>query len=600
MEDSAPEAASAPIVPGYDVGRLLGRGATASVWLATHRATGREYALKCFDTALRPDRGALEPEGPDPSRPDHPDAEAALRREVSALAAVEHDHVLRVRAVIRVEDPSGAREGLVLDYAAGGSVAQLLAARGTLTAGETVTILTPIAQALAYLHARGFTHGDVSPGNVLFTEHGKPLLADLGFARMVADPGSPAAGTAGFRDPSPVDAMRVGLQPGRDVYSLAALGWFCLTGKAPGPAKFRPPLSLLAPAVPAALAAALEAGLAEDWRQRPTASELAGSLYRSAEPAAVDLSASAHPSVRPQLLTRPADPGGSSWWGRRFALRWKFRARLRARRPAAVAVAPRAGRAGRRSQAARANHVNRASLHGRQAAPRRTGLVLAAGLLAALAWTAGPSLAGYPAQPGFAPPGPVQAGPAQAGPVQSGPSQASPQYSAADDARTTEAAASLPASAAGNTEGPGAAVPAELRALLDSTDPVVAVRGLARLRALAFGTGQHGLLAYVNAPGSAAEAADSVIRSRLAAGGVPAGVPTGLARVEAVPGSQPGRAVVAITAVASPDAPAGRQAHNGAGPASAGSPGVAAVELRLVLAVVEGRWRVQEILAGGT
>ena len=75
-----------------------------------------------------------------------------------------------------------------MDYAPGGSLRQLVGARGRLSVGETVTVLTPIAQVLAYLHGRGFTHGDVSPGNVLFTAHGKPLLADLGVARMVGDP----------------------------------------------------------------------------------------------------------------------------------------------------------------------------------------------------------------------------------------------------------------------------------------------------------------------------------------------------------------------------------------------------------------------------
>jgi hypothetical protein len=45
--------------------------------------------------------------------------------------------------------------------------------------GETVTVLTPVAQALAYLHGQGFTHADVSPGNVLFTAHGKELRLRL-------------------------------------------------------------------------------------------------------------------------------------------------------------------------------------------------------------------------------------------------------------------------------------------------------------------------------------------------------------------------------------------------------------------------------------
>ncbi|MFP5312147.1 MAG: serine/threonine protein kinase, partial [Actinomycetes bacterium] len=40
--------AEAPDVPGYDVGRLLGRGGSADVWLVRERRSGRDYALKCF------------------------------------------------------------------------------------------------------------------------------------------------------------------------------------------------------------------------------------------------------------------------------------------------------------------------------------------------------------------------------------------------------------------------------------------------------------------------------------------------------------------------------------------------------------------------
>ena len=124
--------------------------------------------------------------------------------------------------------------GLVMDYAAGGSLAQLVNCRGPLGVGEAVTVLTPIAQALGYLHGKGFMHSDVAPGNVLFTAHGKPLLADLGITRMVGDAAATfPAGTDGFLDPAPVDALRAGLQPERDVYSAAAVGWYCLTGKAP-------------------------------------------------------------------------------------------------------------------------------------------------------------------------------------------------------------------------------------------------------------------------------------------------------------------------------------------------------------------------------
>ena len=196
---------------GYDVGRCLGRGGSATVWLVTERQSGVEYALKCFPAGDGPDRG---------------DAEEAVRREVRILSVLDHEHLVRAHSVFACAEarcairptttttatptddgdddatPTG-RDGRAGDVLRGGRLSgAALAGRGTLGPGETVTVLTPIAQALAYLHGQGFTHGDVSPGNVLFTAHGKPLLADLGVARMVADATAVAgAGTDGFRDP---------------------------------------------------------------------------------------------------------------------------------------------------------------------------------------------------------------------------------------------------------------------------------------------------------------------------------------------------------------------------------------------------------------
>ena len=160
MEDLPAVGNAAPEVPGYDVGRLLGRGGTAAVWLVTDRSTGREFALKCFDNGGE----AGENDGGTSDR----EAEEAMRREVRILSALDHDHLLRAHTVQRLRGPRSGPDdkealGLVLDYAPGGSVADLVTGRGRLGAGEAVTVLTPIAQALQYLHAHGFTHGDVSP-----------------------------------------------------------------------------------------------------------------------------------------------------------------------------------------------------------------------------------------------------------------------------------------------------------------------------------------------------------------------------------------------------------------------------------------------------
>jgi hypothetical protein len=721
MEDLPAAGSAAPEVPGYDVGRLLGRGGTAAVWLVTDRSTGREFALKCFDTGGE----AGENDGGTAER----DAEEAMRREVRILSALDHDHLLRTHTVQRLRGPRTGPDdqetlGLVLDYAPGGSVADLLTGRGRLGAGETVTVLTPIAQALQYLHSHGFTHGDVSPGNVLFTAHGKPLLADVGVARMVGDAGvAHAAGTEGFSDPAPVDAVRAGLQPERDVYSLAALGWYCLTGRAPGRGAGRPPLPLLVPEVPAALAAALESGLDEDRRKRPSAAELAAAIYRSTAAEPVDLSVTAHPSVAPHLLTRRTVPRSArerraerlrGWLRRPFVGRASMPGRAAVAAPAvapgpfndaasdagaesftdtgssartgsfdgegrlpdtgraagtAVAEAvlaapagahartsavssarhaasgptarhsaagpttgssagrstehntvPRVGEGARREAVRGTRHRVRPRIRhcdtfgaGRRRGRRKrwTGAAVAVMLVAGpcAAWLrpgggiaelfaalAPPASASPAAAPPAAAPGAADAGsegssrgamPGKGGPGKGGPGTGGPGNGGTDSGGT--------GSRASGTAGPAAAgIPSELRELLESADPGQAVHGLAALRSLAFNSGDLDLLQEVNVPASAAADADARIGARLAAAGhVLSGFETTLARVRTVADGGPDRTVVAVSAVSSP-----YQERDGAGQVVAEAPAGKEIRLRLVLASIDGRWRIAQVLAG--
>ncbi len=607
MEDYAWTSGAAPEVPGYDVGRCLGRGGSATVWLVTEHLSGTEYALKCFAAGDSPGQG---------------DAEEAIRREVRILSVLDHEHLVRARSVLRLRgsrvhlphgDDSGvdgdddgpwdADLGLIMDYAAGGSLGQLVAGRGRLGPGETVTVLTPIAQALAYLHGHGFTHGDVSPGNVLFTAHGKPLLADLGVARMVADAAAVAdAGTEGFRDPAPVDAVRAGLQPERDVYSLAALGWYCLTGRAPESGAQRPPLPLLVPDVPAALAAALESGLQEDRRLRPSAAELAAAVHRSAVAEPVDLSVSVHPTVIPQLLTRRSLPRTAR--ERRVE---RLRALpLRFRRPRAPGPLPLAGQrgAGRPSRSDSARHaalpdaagLHSAGLHSaglddvglgtRRATARRTSAGLgaarrtsadrrgiraaAAGLALLGSLAAAWGLAGAPLPPEF--PGFAVTG----------------ADAAKEPARTLAPTAAEP----GPTPVDAAALPPGVQAQLASQDPEEAVRGLSWLRSRAFSTGDFRLLVQVNVPASSAAMADEQISASLEESRrVLTGFTTRLTHVALTGDSSRPRAVVAVTVSTS-----AYQERDAAGAIVAEAAAAPEQRLRLVLAPVGGRWRIQDIL----
>ncbi|MDQ6875497.1 MAG: serine/threonine protein kinase [Actinomycetota bacterium] len=241
---------------GYRAEELIGAGRTGEVWRGWEIATGEPVALKRLAAGQQVRREAADD----------------LRREAAVLSALSHPHLLHLRGV--VSDADGLI--LVLDHAAGGSVADLLARRGPVPAGEVVTLLAPIADALTAAHSAGLVHGDVSASNVLLTAEGSPLLADLGTAALLAEDPRPALGTPGFLDP----AVAAGgpATPRSDVYALGALAAYALTGSEPDPAAALARLPGTHP-----LRSVLQRSLHADPDLRPTAQTVAVEL-RAAVP----------------------------------------------------------------------------------------------------------------------------------------------------------------------------------------------------------------------------------------------------------------------------------------------------------------------------
>jgi hypothetical protein len=283
-------------VPGYDVVELLGFGASGEVWLARESASREPVALK----RLRTPRDLT--------------ARDRLRREAAALSCVDHPHVVRLRTVVGAGDDLV----LVLDHAAGGSLAGLLGAR-RLRPGEIVTIAVPLAGALAAVHARGLVHGDVTPANVLFTADGRPLLSDLGVCRLVGerlDPTGVVAGTPGYLDPAVLAGEPPG--PAADVHGLAAVCFAALSGRPPydEAGARRPLLTDAGSAMPPALVAVIEAALDPNPHRRPSADELALAMFESCAAEPVHLPTGprlgrlpeAAPSLTHDLRVRPVRP----------------------------------------------------------------------------------------------------------------------------------------------------------------------------------------------------------------------------------------------------------------------------------------------------
>ncbi|MDB5733302.1 MAG: Serine/threonine protein kinase, partial [Variovorax sp.] len=272
-----PASQPVPVVPGYVLEHLLGRGGSGQVWRAHPRGGGDPVAVKVLV------RG-------DPER---------QVREAAMLAELDHPHLVRLQRVVRREIRGGPAEvALVLDLLAGGSLAGLLTRRGRLRPGEVVTTVAPVAAALAQAHERGVVHGDLSPGNIVFTAEGRPVLTDLGTARLVGDVGR-AEVTPAYVDP--VVARGGAPGPASDVFGVAAAAFHALTGIAPWNAADPagtlgvaargevPDLALLAPQAPAELVRVIARGLSLEPHLRGSAAAFALDLRHACPPEPVRL-----------------------------------------------------------------------------------------------------------------------------------------------------------------------------------------------------------------------------------------------------------------------------------------------------------------------
>ncbi|SFP33282.1 Serine/threonine protein kinase [Geodermatophilus dictyosporus] len=281
-----------PAVPGYRLERLLGRGGSGEVWRAVPRAGGRPVAVKVLLAG---------------------DAERQAR-EAALLGALDHPHLVRLHEVVHQPRRGGpARVALVLDLLEGGSLADLLARRGRLRPGEVVTALAPVAAALACAHGEGVVHGDLSPGNVVFTAEGRPVLTDLGVARVLGEQAAGAV-TPAYVDPAVARGAAPG--PASDVFGVAAAAFHALTGVAPWNAATPadtlavaataelPDLAELAPGAPPALLDVVARGLSPDPHDRGSAAAFALDLRHACRPEPVRLPATDADDASPGRVPR--------------------------------------------------------------------------------------------------------------------------------------------------------------------------------------------------------------------------------------------------------------------------------------------------------
>ncbi|MFF3485405.1 serine/threonine-protein kinase [Streptomyces sp. NPDC002701] len=186
------------------------------VWRATDEVLGRSVAVKLL---LGDDADSA--------------AAARFRLEAQTAARLSHPNVVAVFDFGSWDN----RFYLVMELVEGQSLAQELAAAGSLTPERVAQIAAQAAAGLAAAHRQGIVHRDIKPGNLMSDAEGTVKIGDFGIARFVDDPAS-ALTTAGqivgtSLYLAPERALGSPASAASDVYSLGCVLYQLLTGEPP-------------------------------------------------------------------------------------------------------------------------------------------------------------------------------------------------------------------------------------------------------------------------------------------------------------------------------------------------------------------------------
>ena len=150
-------------------------------------------------------------------------------QEARTLALFEHPSIIRV--IRYIERNSTAY--IIMDFADGRDVSEVLQKDGLLTVEELKAIVLPIAEGLASVHSADMLHRDIKPGNIRVRDNGTAVLIDFGAARQAIGVRSQSISTILTPGYAPIEqySTRGNQGPWTDLYALAAVGYVCLTGE---------------------------------------------------------------------------------------------------------------------------------------------------------------------------------------------------------------------------------------------------------------------------------------------------------------------------------------------------------------------------------
>lgn len=314
-------------VAEFEIVGLIGIGGFGIVYLAQDHSLGRRVALKEY----MPQSLARRSGGVTVSVRSARQAEtfdAGLRsfvNEAHLLAQFDHPSLVKVH---RFWEANGTAY-MVMPYYQGRTLKEALQTMaGPPDQAWLEHLLDPLLDALQAMHGANVYHRDIAPDNILLLAGDRPLLLDFGAARHVITDMTQALtvilkpGYAPIEQYAEVPDLKQGAWT--DLYALAAVMYFAITGKTPMPSVGRMLNDSLPPLVQVAegrysrdFLAAIDSALAV----RPTDRPQSVAEFRSRLGAAARAAGRAEPKEAPPAPQAAPAPASATVSDRRAAPR---------------------------------------------------------------------------------------------------------------------------------------------------------------------------------------------------------------------------------------------------------------------------------------